>query len=111
MKPTTPQGRLLQQWQGHVVQVDAHGLAVDGQTIDPTPLTERDAVLPSQCPLTHPAFQLLADGGLVYRGHVQAHLEYDQVTVYGPQGAAWPPCGQQPPSPADEEPDNLDFEL
>ncbi|NMI63144.1 hypothetical protein [Streptomyces sp. RLA2-12] len=92
MKPTTPVGRLIRQWRGHVVEVSPKGLAIDGRTVDPEPLTEHDAVRPADDPRTHPALQFLEGGFLVYRGHVQAEVHPgNEVTVHGPKGAEWPP--------------------
>ncbi|MGD6757302.1 hypothetical protein [Streptomyces sp. BH105] len=121
MKPTAPQGRFLKQWRGHLVEVGEKGLKVDGRTIDPAPLTERDAVRPQDDVHTHPSLQFLEGGALVYRGHVQAEVHSDQVTVHGPEGAQWPPASLRPsPSPVvpppaaalepeDVEPDELDL--
>ncbi|MFD5906553.1 hypothetical protein ACFWHG_34340 [Streptomyces microflavus] len=92
MKPTTAFGRLVRQWRGHVVEVSAKGLSIDGRTVDPAPLTERDAVKPAEDPRAHPSLQFLDGGSLVYRGHVQAEVHPGQeVTVHGPKGAEWPP--------------------
>lgn len=92
MKPTTAVGRLIRQWRGHTVEVSPKGLSIDGRTVDPAPLTERDAVKPSDDPRAHPALQFLDGGSLVYRGHVQAEIHPGQeVTVHGPKGAEWPP--------------------
>jgi hypothetical protein len=101
VKPTAAVGRLIKQWRGHVVEVSPKGLAIDGRTIDPAPLTERDAVKPSDDPRTHPALQFLEGGSLVYRGHVQAEVHPgDEVTVHGPKGAEWPPEPAHSPEPA-----------
>ncbi|WP_431776278.1 hypothetical protein [Streptomyces cucumeris] len=110
MKPTAPQGRLLRQWRGHLVEVGERGLAIDGRTIDPAHLTERDAVRPAEDPHTHPALQFLPGGALVYRGHVQAEVHPEGVTVHGPKGAVWPPEQDQThsPEPTDPEPDRED---
>ncbi|MEV6456562.1 MULTISPECIES: hypothetical protein [Streptomyces] len=92
MKPTAAFGRLVRQWRGHVVEVSAKGLSIDGRTVDPAPLTERDAVKPAEDPRAHPSLQFLDGGSLVYRGHVQAEVHPGQeVTVHGPRGAEWPP--------------------
>ncbi|MEU5610527.1 hypothetical protein AB0H03_17630 [Streptomyces sparsogenes] len=91
MKPTTAVGRLIRQWRGHLVEVSPTGLSIDGRTIDPKPLTERDAVMPTDDPRTHPSLQFLDSGALVYRGHVQAEIHLGEVTVHGPKGAQWPP--------------------
>ncbi|WP_255306512.1 hypothetical protein [Streptomyces sp. Wb2n-11] len=92
MKPIAVVGQLIRQWRGHVVKVSPKGLSVDGRTVDPKPLTERDAVKPADDPRTHPSLQFLDDGSLVYRGHIQAEVHPGQeVTVHGPKGAEWPP--------------------
>ena len=114
MKPTAPQGRLIKQWQGHTVEVGERGLVIDGRTVDPAPLTERDAVLPSEDPRTHPALQFLPGGSLVYRGHVQAEVRPGDITVHGPDGAAWPPDQERAPEPQGPAPahdDDLDIEF
>lgn len=95
MKPTQPQGRFVKHWQGHVVEVSDKGLAIDGRTVDPAVLTEHDAVRPTDDVRTHPALQFLPGGSLVYRGHIQAEVHPDTVTVHGPSGAAWPPQRDQ----------------
>ena len=116
MKPTAPQGRLIRQWQGHTVEVSERGLAIDGHTVDPDPLTEKDAVRLSDDPSTHPALQFLPGGSLVYRGHIQADVHPETITLHGPKGAVWPPepehereAGPIGPAPAPE--DDLDIEL
>ncbi|MFJ8855166.1 hypothetical protein [Streptomyces sp. NPDC102437] len=91
MKPTAAIGRLVRQWRGHVVEVSPKGLSIDGRTVDPKPLTERDAVKPADDPRTHPSLQFLDSGALVYRGHVQAEIHPGEVTVHGPEGTEWPP--------------------
>ncbi|WP_332011269.1 hypothetical protein [Streptomyces anulatus] len=92
MKRTAAFGRLVRQWRGHTVEVSAKGLSIDGRTVDPAPLTERDAVKPAEDPRAHPSLQFLDGGSLVYRGHVQAEVHPGQeVTVHGPRGAEWPP--------------------
>ncbi|MGO4418470.1 hypothetical protein AB4Z54_06840 [Streptomyces sp. MCAF7] len=116
MKPTAPQGRLLRRWQGHTVEVSERGLAIDGRTVDPTPLTEKDAVRPADDPRTHPALQFLPGGSLVYRGHVQAEFHREAVTVHGPQGAVWPPeqdhdRGAGPIGPEPVRDDDFDIDL
>lgn len=68
MKPTAAVGRLIRQWRGHTVEVSPSGLSIDGRTVDAQPLTERDAVKPSDDPRSHPALQFLDGGALVYRG-------------------------------------------
>ncbi|MFF5893948.1 hypothetical protein ACFY72_35040 [Streptomyces globisporus] len=101
MKPTTAFGRLVRQWRGHTVEVSPKGLSIDGRTIHPTPLTERDAVRPADDPRTHPALQFLDGGSLVYRGHVQAEVHPDrEVTVHGSKGAEWPPLPTRTPEAA-----------
>jgi hypothetical protein len=114
VKPTTPVGRLIRQWRGHVVEVSEKGLAIDGRTVDPQHLTERDAVRPADDPRTHPSLQFLDGGSLVYRGHVQAEIHPgDEVTVHGPEGAVWPPehdQGEHTRGPSLPEPDD-DFEI
>ena len=115
MKPTAPQGRLTKQWQGHTVEVSERGLAIDGRTVDPAPLTERDAVRPSDDVRTHPALQFLPGGAVVYRGHVQAEVHPEAVTVHGPKGPVWPPEREQEPErptgPAPAPDDDLDIEF
>ncbi|MFI5987111.1 hypothetical protein ACIBEA_40380 [Streptomyces sp. NPDC051555] len=114
MKFTAPQGRLIRHWQGHTVEVSERGLTIDGRTVDPTPLLATDAVRPNENPRTHPALQFLPGGSLVYRGHVQAELHPGQVTVHGPQGAAWPPETEQHPGPigpGSDRDDDLDIDF
>uniref|UniRef100_A0AAU3H792 FHA domain-containing protein n=1 Tax=Streptomyces sp. NBC_01401 TaxID=2903854 RepID=A0AAU3H792_9ACTN len=91
MKPTAAVGRLVRQWRGHVVEVSPKGLSIDGRTVDPASLTERDAVKPADDPRIHPSLQFLDGGFLVYRGHVQAEVHPGEVTVHGPKGPEWPP--------------------
>lgn len=114
MKPTSPIGRLVRQWRGHVVEVSEKGLAIDGRTIDPEPLTEHDAVRPAEDVRTHPSLQFLDGGSLVYRGHVQAEVHPgDEVTVHGPQGSVWPPErdeGERGSRPSLARPDD-DFDI
>ncbi|MFE5730205.1 hypothetical protein ACFQ7A_04735 [Streptomyces sp. NPDC056528] len=98
MKPTEAMGRMVRRWRGHVVEVSPRGLVIDGRTVDPAPLTERDAVRPSDDPRTHPSLQFLAHGVLVYRGRVQAELHPgSEPTVHGPGGAKWTPEPQRHP--------------
>ncbi|GGN47038.1 hypothetical protein [Streptomyces fuscichromogenes] len=104
MKPTAAVGKLIRQWRGHVVEVSPKGLAIDGRTVDPEPLTERDAVRPADDPRTHPSLQFLDGGSLVYRGRVQAEIHPGEVTVHGPKGAEWPPePAHQPEAPQKPE--------
>ncbi|MCQ4045824.1 hypothetical protein ACFOSC_27900 [Streptantibioticus rubrisoli] len=98
----------MRHWQGHVVEVSERGLAIDGRTVDPAPLTERDAVRPSEDPRQHPALQFLPGGAVVYRGHVQAEVQPDRVTVHGPAGQLWPPQREQA---AEVDYDDEEFEL
>ncbi|MEU0032013.1 hypothetical protein [Streptomyces sp. NPDC006335] len=108
MKPTQAVGRLVREWRGHVVEVSPKGLSIDSRTIDPEPLTERDAVMPADDPRTHPSLQFLDSGALVYRGHVQAEIgpppegtaNPGEVTVHGPNGTAWPPEPAREPETA-----------
>ncbi|AEY94335.1 hypothetical protein SHJG_p220 (plasmid) [Streptomyces hygroscopicus subsp. jinggangensis 5008] len=93
-------GRLVRQWRGHTVEVSPKGLAIDGRTVDPAPLTERDAVKPADDPRTHSALQFLDSGALVYRGRVQAEIHPGEVIVHGPKGAEWPPEPIHEPAPA-----------
>lgn len=114
MKPTAAVGRLVRQWRGHVVEVTPKGLSIDGRTVDPKPLTERDAVKPADDPRTHPSLQFLDSGSLVYRGHIQAEVHPgDAVTVHGPEGAVWPPeqdQGEHARGPSPPQPDD-DFDI
>lgn len=100
MKPTAAVGRLVRQWRGHTVEVSPKGLSIDGRTVDPQPLTERDAVKPADDPRTHPSLPFLDSGALVYRGQVQAEVHPGEVTVHGPQGAEWPPEPTREPEAA-----------
>lgn len=113
MKPTAPVGRLIRQWRGHVVEVSPTGLSIDRRTVDPTPLTERDAVKPAHDPRTHPALQFLDGGSLVYRGHIQAEVHPQEVIVHGPKGPGWPPQPSHQPDagPAPAEADDLDIDF
>ncbi|MFF4607792.1 hypothetical protein ACFY12_34265 [Streptomyces sp. NPDC001339] len=115
MKPTAPQGRLVRQWQGHTVEVSERGLAIDGRTVDPTPLAAEDALRPADDVRTHPSLQFLPGGALVYRGHVQAEVHPQEVTVHGPTGTLWPPEQQHDPPapqpPAPEVDDDFDIDL
>ncbi|WP_330469293.1 hypothetical protein OG547_35460 (plasmid) [Streptomyces longwoodensis] len=82
------------------MEVSPKGLSIDGRTVDPAPLTERDVVKPSDDPRTHPSLQFLEGGSLVYRGHVQAEVHPGEVTVHGPKGPEWPPEAFREPEAA-----------
>ncbi|GAA2836874.1 hypothetical protein ACFQ0M_48880 [Kitasatospora aburaviensis] len=60
---------------GHTLTVTGRGLAIDGRTVDPAPLTQADAVLRGQDPRESTAFQVGDDGLVVYRGRRVARID------------------------------------
>ncbi|MFI9332951.1 hypothetical protein ACIGZJ_36125 [Kitasatospora sp. NPDC052868] len=98
--------RLVIERAGHQVVVDGQGLAIDGERVCRTPLTPAQAVRPGQHPSQNRAFQVLLDGGVVYRGRLVAEIgrpppgtaNPGPVTVYGPHGPEW-----HPPAPGERQ--------
>lgn len=103
---SAPEPRLTVERFGHTLTVTRHGLAIDGRTVDPVPLTQADAVRPNQNPRASGAFQVHVSGAVIYRGQHVAQLD-----PAGTPGRPGPVQINPSLAPAHDLGDGPDFDL